>query len=329
MRKSKLNNEQKYFWIPTKMWRFENDKLVVDSIVYDNSARQLFPELYFLLQSGKTPDEISESFDLELRRLVYALLQDFLTNRIISDQLEDTNIFYLGYDKFLKKCINEDTFFDPVLYEMYKEKQLNRSNYPENNSIIKLFNGKYEDCIENRKTYRNFCENKQITFREFSQILSIYRQKREGKEVRYYYAADGGLYPIDIYIYIKEGRIENVRSGLYYYNPICNGITLVSESCIITNDIHYEGNKEIFETSAISVFYIYNAEITMPKYGGIALQYAAIDVGLMVELLTIVAEKHKMGVCSIGSIKFEKIKKYFKLPDNCLLLHTLEIGSIK
>lgn len=328
MKKNRLQKNKKYFWVPTRAWKIENGKLIIDDNVYDELAIQLFPDLYFLLEEGKIPNEIAASFSPELEPAVYALLQDFLSNHIISSDLENTTMVFAGYEKYLNSSLDEDTFFDPRLYEAYKEKQLNRIEHFGDKNPIYLLAGKYEDYIEDRKTYREFNKSKPISFAVLSQVLSIYRQKRKNGKISYYYASDGGLYPIDIYVYVKENRVENVLTGLYYYSPIENTLVSISDSCVITDEIHYEGNKEIFNNSAISIFYVYNAEVTMPKYGGIALHYAAIDVGLMVQLLTTVAEQQNIGICSIGNIKFEKIKKYFKMSENSILLHTVEIGII-
>lgn len=329
MKRNKLKNDERYFWIPTKMWRVKDEKLFIGENVYDETVAHLFPQLYFLLQEGRSPSEIVSYFPSELKIIVFGALRDFLENDIIASKMGSASIVFEGYEMFMNSHLDEDTFFNPELYEKYKKKQLGRCYYRDAETVVQLSKVKYENFIENRKSCREFEDNKLISFEKISKILSIYRQKNETEEITYYYAADGGLYPIDVYIYIKENRVENISQGLYYFNPINNELTLVSKSCIISENLHFQGNKEIYNTSAMSIFYIYNAEVTMPKYGGTALQYAAIDVGLMVELLTIVAEQQGIGICSIGSIKFEKIEKYFRLSSNCILLHTVELGLIK
>ena len=51
----------------------------------------------------------------------------------------------------------------------------------------------------------------------------------------------------------------------------------------------------------------------MPKYGGMAYIYACIDTGIMVSLLTYIAEAEEVGSCSIGEMDYKKIKPLFPL----------------
>lgn len=67
----------------------------------------------------------------------------------------------------------------------------------------------------------------------------------------------------------------------------------------------------------------------MPKYGGMGYYYACIDTGIMVEVLTQVAEENDIGLCSIGDMNFSKIEKYFDLSKNQVLLHIVEVGLKK
>lgn len=72
-------------------------------------------------------------------------------------------------------------------------------------------------------------------------------------------------------------------------------------------------NKDIFSHSAFSIYFIYDADVSMPKYGGMAYIYACIDTGIMVSLLTYIAEAEEVGSCSIGEMDYKKIKPLFPL----------------
>mgnify|MGYP000227937612 FL=1 len=67
----------------------------------------------------------------------------------------------------------------------------------------------------------------------------------------------------------------------------------------------------------------------MPKYGGMAYIYACIDTGIMVSLLTYIAEAEEVGSCSIGEMDYKKIKPLFPLTSNMSFLHSMEFGIKK
>lgn len=60
------------------------------------------------------------------------------------------------------------------------------------------------DSISKRRSYRNFEENKLISFDDFSTLLSVLKQNFKNGNYTYFYASSGGLYPLDIYIYMSR-----------------------------------------------------------------------------------------------------------------------------
>lgn len=80
---------------------------------------------------------------------------------------------------------------------------------------------------------------------KFFKIISILRE-RDAITHRYYYASAGGLYPIDVYVYIKENRIKEIPGGLYYYSPKLNCLQKIKKENVINEESQYFMNKDIF-----------------------------------------------------------------------------------
>ncbi|MBB6625540.1 SagB/ThcOx family dehydrogenase [Clostridium gasigenes] len=328
-RKTKRNifEEGKYFWSPVYNWKESGDIIQIGIFGYDDIALKMFPNLYYYTQDGITIQDLTRKFDYLEEEKIKNFLSELVNNNILVKEILSPKQVFVQQEKLLQLEIDEDTFINPALYEEYKSKQLRRTFSNVLTNKIKLLDSNYEDSIKRRRSIRKFNENDKISFEKFSNIISVFKQYRtEDNMIRYNYATDGGLYPIDIFIYLKENRIEDVKGGLYYFNPIENELRLVSNTCVITDTSHYASNKEIFNSAAFSLFLVYNAEVTMPKYQGMGYLYAAIDTGIMVQLLTQVCEVNNIGVCSIGEMDFSKIAKYFKLEKNQVLIHTVEVG---
>ena len=153
-------------------------------------------------------------------------------------------------------------------------------------------------------------------------------QRKDEQGIKYYYPSAGGLYPIDIYLYIKSERVENVDGGLYYYSPQENEIRKISDEKIEKNTYFYQ-NQEIFEGSAFSIFFVYNAHASMPKYGGMAYFYGIIETGVISELLSIVSEQIGLGSCIIGEMDYRTIVSLLKINDNEIYIMCMEFGYEK
>ena len=167
-----------------------------------------------------------------------------------------------------------------------------------------------------------------ISFEEFSNVLSILGQKKDDDRISYYYPSAGGLYPIDVYIYIKQNRVSGLDEGLYYYHPPYNRLHKISNKKF-GDEIHYSINKATFNESAFSVYFIYNAGASMPKYGGLGYFYACIDTGIMVATLNALCEKYNIGICCIGDMNYSKIQSEFSLDSDKIFLHCIECGKEK
>ena len=127
----------------------------------------------------------------------------------------------------------------------------------------------------------------------------------------------------------QENRIKEIPGGLYYYSPKLNCLQKIKKENVINEESQYFMNKDIFSHSAFSIYFIYDADVSMPKYGGMAYIYACIDTGIMVSLLTYIAEAEEVGSCSIGEMDYKKIKPLFPLTSNMSFLHSMEFGIKK
>lgn len=330
VKKKKLSGydiNKKYYWSPAIHWKKNCDEVIIEETSLTGIASEIFPEFYYKTQDGITPANLIEEFSSIESKDLEEFIKDLIREKILVSSILDPEDVFRGQAKVFNSKYSEETFFNPKESKKFKELNLNRKLDVKLGKKIEFEQKEeYPEIISGRRTFREFDKSKKISRDTFGQLLSSFRQIRKDEEIWYYYASGGGLYPIDIYIYVKDDRVEDIHGGLYYYSPIDNSISLVSNSLVITEDAHFYTNKEIYNSSAFSIFFIYNAEVTMPKYGGMAYFYGGIDTGLMIGVLTSAAELNNIGLCSIGNMNFNRIKKYFKLNENQVLLHTVEGG---
>ncbi len=327
--RNRTNSSDVYFWSPIVQWSIENDNLLINGMKYGNNISAIFPRFYFRAQKGITLEEAIREFKDINTSLLEELWKKLIDNKVLTNHILDAKDIFKSQEKLFVNEYGEDLAFNLEALKDFKRKQYSRIIVNDlENKIILEDNKDFISYLNNRKSHRDFNINDKITFKQISNILSTFKQRYFGNEVKYHYASAGGLYPIDIFIYIKKNRVEGINPGIYYYLPTDNSITLVKAGEVISEEAHYFTNKQIFNSSAFSIYFIYNAEVNMPKYGTDGYLYAFLDTGIMASTVNMVAERYGIGMCSIGDMVFSKVRKFFRLNQNQVLIHTIE-GGIK
>ncbi len=319
-----------YTWSPIVQWRIGDDYVVIGDKKYSEKGYlDVLPQLYYFCQNEVSLEQIKKEFSGVEN--IESIINELIDSNVLINHLVKLEDLFASQDNLLKHNYGTDLIFNKEAYNKFKKKQLNRSRkFKDNTNIIELNNNvKLPSEMLERRSCREFNKDQKISFNTFSLMLAAFKQRQLDNGYKVYnYASAGGLYPIDVYIYVKEGRVENVERGLYYYNPIKNDLVLIDNKNEITSDAHYFTNKKIFKGSAFSVYFIYNANVTMPRYSGAGYLYSLIDTGIMVSTLSQISTKLNIGLCSIGDMNFDRIKPYFKLNDNEMFIHEVE-GGIK
>jgi SagB-type dehydrogenase family enzyme len=319
--------EEIYYWSPGIYWNKTGNTIKIGGVSCPGIALHLFPELYFLTQEGITLKKLINAFPALEREELEAFFAELIENRVLVHGILTPPEIFAPQKMLFRDEHSEETLLNPVEYEKFKKKQLARIPTINSRGQVNLeMDWELPPFIKERRSYRAFAEDRKMPFGVFAKLFSVFRQTRRENSVYYYYASAGGLYPIDIYVYIKEGRVENIAGGLYYYSPVNHTVSLLDYSAGIIESAHYPGNKAIFNSSALSVFMVYDAGVTMPRYGGAGYFMAAVDTGIMVAAMTQVSELIGLGLCSIGAMYYDKIKSGFNLTQNQVFMHAVEVG---
>ena len=218
--------------------------------------------------------------------------------------------------------VDKSIFVNQNLLEEYRhtvKSRIMKSSDSEHN--LDLFDVEWnKDYIERHST-RNFLMNKLVSFDSFKSLMTLLIQ-REG---HYSYPSAGGLYPLDVYVSVKNNRVENVQGGTYYVSPAEGKLVYISEN-IISREVHFFTNAEIFDTSAFSVHLIFNVNASMPKYDGMAYYYAGMEAGIISTVLANEGMKHDLGNCIIGDADGNKIKEKLQCGEDEIYLVSMEFG---
>lgn len=248
---------------------------------------------------------------------------------VVVPSMKDRNVL-LAYVKESRTLVQEEgMILNATERKIFKLKQKNIRKDIESKEIV-LENPCQEADYFVRKSYRQYLKQV-IPFKSLSALLSVLSSHRaDGMLVpKYQYASAGSLYPVQLYLYIKENRVEQLEGGYYYYNPVRNSLQLLSKEQDNQTPYHVQQNKPIEESSAFSIYLVTDIDAIQPLYGAEnAILYSVLEAGMMTALLEQEGLKNHIGFCQIGVLEFNKIREKLRLSANHRYLHMLTGGII-
>jgi SagB-type dehydrogenase family enzyme len=223
-----------------------------------------------------------------------------------------------------------DLILDPAKREQFKRSQAGLRHVGSASPKIKLVEPELEDTLLRkyleRRSHRTFLQ-KPVPFRQFSEFLGCLRQITLNGKPKYQWGSAGGLYPVQIYVYVKSGGVENVDKGVYYYHPVDHNLALIMPNAQLDRNVFGFINKDIFDQAAFALFLVGQMKAIEPMYGELSRDFCLIEAGLITQLLETSAPAHQIALCQIGGIGFSKIEHLFSLEKGYTYLHCL-LGGV-
>ncbi|OKP94480.1 non-ribosomal peptide synthetase [Paenibacillus sp. P32E] len=167
---------------------------------------------------------------------------------------------------------------------------------------------------------------KPISFDVFSAFLALLKMEKVKGDSKFLYPSAGGRNGVQAYVYIKEGGIEGLAGGLYYYHPLTHELYLISSPLMIDSSVHMELNRSVFEQSAFSIFFIAQLNALRPVYVDYSESLAKLDAGYMAQLLVNRQHEFNIGLYPAIGLDFERIADSFRLDDGNRYIFSLMGG---
>jgi SagB-type dehydrogenase family enzyme len=167
--------------------------------------------------------------------------------------------------------------------------------------------------------------NKKMKLEEFSSVFDslMAKQIEELPLPKYYYPSAGSLYPVQTYVCVEPGMIDEIEAGCYYYNPQEHRLELLNTYNRIgkrgmTND---RVNQYSFTLHLIS-----NLNAIRPMYGELSETFSYQEAGYMANLL-LTSCRHEIGLDSNIAINEDELSICFNLSSAHLHLQSFTGGK--
>jgi amino acid adenylation domain-containing protein len=153
-----------------------------------------------------------------------------------------------------------------------------------------------------------------------SPLLEFNRDKRM-------YPSAGGVYPIQLYLQIAPDRCLGLDAGFYYFSAQTNQLTHLSSEIIEMKELHLPESLIMAKDAAFGLYFVADLSAMQARYGADARDYCLIETGAILQLLRQWAPLAGLGICSIGQIQSELLRKACKWESGDACLHSL-LGGI-
>lgn len=193
---------------------------------------------------------------------------------------------------------------------------------PLNDYIAINKNTNFFEILKQRRSLRDFDEKYKISLFEITNLLYqaygvTYRSKITGYEINGHIGlrnvpSGGGLYPLELYIVVFNGHIEQ---GLYHYRPDVNILELLKTgnySEELNNIIQAEPFVNMKSASCI-IITTGIIERILIKYGDRGYRFLMQESGFVAQTISLLAEALKLGSCMLGGYNDDKVNNFLNI----------------
>ena len=143
------------------------------------------------------------------------------------------------------------------------------------------------------------------------------------------YASAGGTYAIQVYLYVKPGRVADLAAGAYYYDPAGYRLVALRAGAHLDRQAFPRHTaRPAFDEAAFGIFLVMDPGAILPLYGERSERYALLEAGAMGQLIEDAGPPLGVGLCAIGGADSGAVASLFELEPDHHLLYAFVGGRI-
>ncbi|MFC4496476.1 amino acid adenylation domain-containing protein [Streptomyces ovatisporus] len=168
-----------------------------------------------------------------------------------------------------------------------------------------------------------------LSLRRLSLLAAAFTELGPEHGTRRPYPSAGGFYPVQVYVYVKPGRVSGVEAGVYYLDPAGRALVPLADGAVLDEQSQVRYNRPLFESAAVGFLLVSTPRAIEPAYGrALGRRYTAVEAGHMCQAAIERADRLGMGLCPIGDMDFTSVREHFGLDDGQELVVSLWGGSL-
>jgi len=157
----------------------------------------------------------------------------------------------------------------------------------------------------------------------FCRWLGLLRRGPGGEGGRALYPSAGETYAVQLCVHVRPGGVEGLAPGTYAYDPAAHALELLEAGPGIDRSAHFYYNRPLFDRSAFGLYLVGQTRGIEPLYGADAERFLLLEAGYIGQLLMMGQAAHGIGVCPVGSVAFDPLRRALRLDEGHRFLHAL------
>jgi SagB-type dehydrogenase family enzyme len=164
-----------------------------------------------------------------------------------------------------------------------------------------------EEAIAKRRSVREYATDP-ITLAELSQLLWAAQGLTDAQNRLRAAPSAGALYPLELYVAVRERGVAGLPAGIYHYSPEDERITMVKDGDRSGELRAAALDQEAVGLAAVNIVTTAVMQRTRPKYGERGLQYVYQESGHAAENVFLQAVSLGLGAVVVGAFDEEKTR---------------------
>ncbi len=220
-------------------------------------------------------------------------------------------------------------FFSGEERRKFKESDLGSRQLSPSEPLIPLDTPRIAEAYYGWRASRRDWLTGEVPRLAFCQLLGLLRDATIEDRHQRLYPSAGDTFAVQVYVHVRPGRVESIAHGVYYYRPKEHMLQLVRSDPEIGRNVHFYYNRPLFDTAAFELYLIGQCNGIEPIYRENAERYLALEAGHIAQLLMMGQAACGIGLCPIGEVTFEPIRRQLGLDNGHRFLLAMLGGPAK
>jgi SagB-type dehydrogenase family enzyme len=164
-----------------------------------------------------------------------------------------------------------------------------------------------EEAIARRRSVREYAPDP-IALADLSQLLWAAQGVTGARNRHRASPSAGALYPLELYVVVREKGVVDLSAGIYHYSPEDGSITMVKDGDRSGGLRTAALDQEAVGQAAVNIVTTAVVRRTRSKYGGRGLQYVFQESGHAAENVLLQAVSLGLGAAVIGAFNEEEVR---------------------
>lgn len=186
----------------------------------------------------------------------------------------------------------------------------------------------FNQLLRSRRSVRSY-KDSVLSLKEISDLCFSAQGISDAKRGFRTVASAGAIYPLSIYLVVKEKGVKGLKEGIYLYYPESHSLSLMRSGDYFDEVIESALNQAWMKGAGV-IFIITGDDRGMKKkYKDRAERYILIEAGMSAQNILLQAVNLGLGACPIGAFYDEGIAGILGLRSGEKVLILIPVGRIE